>query len=71
MLCLTCKRVRPARSPAEYTVLRAYSITLHGLCTCVRPASWPPGPDTPDPDTPDPGAPDPATEPGDVREIRS
>lgn len=40
MLCLTCKRVRPARSPAEYTVLRAYSITLYGLCTCAAPGAW-------------------------------
>lgn len=40
MLCLTCKRVRPARSPAEYTVLRAYSITLYGLCTCAQPDGW-------------------------------
>ena len=42
MLCLTCKRVRPARSPAEYTVLRAYSITMYGLCTCAQPAVWAP-----------------------------
>jgi hypothetical protein len=40
VLCLTCKRVRPARSPAEYTVLRAYSITLYGLCTCAQPGGW-------------------------------
>jgi hypothetical protein len=43
VLCLTCKRVRPARSPAEYTVLRAYSITVYGLCTCAQPGVWPPG----------------------------
>jgi hypothetical protein len=42
VLCLTCKRVRPALSPAEYTVLRAYSITLYGLCTCARPDGWQP-----------------------------
>jgi hypothetical protein len=42
VLCLTCKRVRPARSPAEYTVLRAYSITMYGLCTCAQPGAWPP-----------------------------
>jgi hypothetical protein len=23
-------------------VLRAYSITIYGLCTCAQPASWPP-----------------------------
>jgi hypothetical protein len=45
VLCLTCKRVRPARSPEEYTVLRAYSITMYGLCTCAQPGSW--LPDTP------------------------
>lgn len=42
MLCLTCKRVRPARSPEEYTVLRAYSITMYGLCTCAQPDAWQP-----------------------------
>jgi hypothetical protein len=34
MLCLTCHRVRPAATPAEYTVLRAHSITTYGLCAC-------------------------------------
>jgi len=41
MLCLTCRRVRPALSPAEYTAARALLITRHGLCCCahtVRPA---------------------------------
>jgi hypothetical protein len=42
LLCLTCNRVRPARSPDEYTVLRARSITVHGLCTCAQPGVWPP-----------------------------
>jgi hypothetical protein len=42
VLCLTCKRVRPARSPEEYTVLRAYSIMLYGLCTCAQPGAWQP-----------------------------
>ena len=37
LLCLTCNRVRPAKSPAEYTVLRAYSITTYGLCACAPP----------------------------------
>jgi hypothetical protein len=40
VLCLTCNRVRPARSPVEYTVVRAQLITVYGLCTCVRPGSW-------------------------------
>jgi hypothetical protein len=42
LLCLTCNRVRPARDPAEYTVLRAESITIYGLCTCAQPAVWQP-----------------------------
>jgi hypothetical protein len=37
LLCLTCNRVRPARNPAEYTVMRAYWITVYGLCTCAPP----------------------------------
>jgi hypothetical protein len=44
LLCLTCNRVRPARSPAEYTVLRAQSITVYGLCTCAQPGAWSPEP---------------------------
>lgn len=44
MLCLTCNRVRPARSPAEYTVVRAQLITVYGLCVCVQPSSWLPEP---------------------------
>jgi hypothetical protein len=40
LLCLTCNRVRPARSPVEYTVLRARWITIYGLCTCPHPATW-------------------------------
>ena len=40
MLCLTCNRVRPARSTAEYTVLRARLITMYGLCTCAQPGAW-------------------------------
>ncbi|GLY90200.1 hypothetical protein Airi02_081290 [Actinoallomurus iriomotensis] len=42
LLCLTCNRVRPARSPEEYTVVRAQAITVHGLCTCAQPGAWPP-----------------------------
>jgi hypothetical protein len=42
LLCLTCNRVRPARSPAEYTVVRAQAITVHGLCTCAQPGAWAP-----------------------------
>jgi hypothetical protein len=42
LLCLTCNRVRPARSPTEYTVLRAHLITRYGLCTCAQPGPWPP-----------------------------
>jgi hypothetical protein len=49
VLCLTCKRVRPARNPAEYTVLRAHSITMYGLCTCAQPVAWPLDPRPPDP----------------------
>jgi hypothetical protein len=41
LLCLTCKRVRPARNPTEYTVLRAYSITMYGLCVCAQTPAWP------------------------------
>jgi len=66
VLCLTCERVRPARSPAEYTVLRAYSITTYGLCTCAQPASWPL-----DARPPDAWPPDPTTEPGDTGEAGS
>jgi hypothetical protein len=40
LLCLTCNRVRPARSTAEYTVLRAHLITVYGLCTCAQPGAW-------------------------------
>ena len=40
LLCLTCNRVRPARSTAEYTVLRARLITMYGLCTCAQPGAW-------------------------------
>ncbi|HEX2315085.1 MAG TPA: hypothetical protein VHJ17_15185, partial [Thermomonospora sp.] len=36
VLCLTCRRVRPARSPAEYTRARAELITRHGLCVCAH-----------------------------------
>ncbi len=46
MLCLTCNRVRPARSAAEYTVLRAHLITVYGLCACARPGLWPHEPAT-------------------------
>ena len=42
LLCLTCNRVRPARSASEYTVLRAQSITVYGLCTCAQPGAWQP-----------------------------
>jgi hypothetical protein len=42
LLCLTCNRVRPARNTAEYTVVRAQAITVHGLCTCAQPGAWPP-----------------------------
>jgi hypothetical protein len=42
LLCLTCNRVRPARNPSEYTVLRAQSITVYGLCTCAQPGAWQP-----------------------------
>jgi hypothetical protein len=42
LLCLTCNRVRPARSPEEYTVLRAHLITIYGLCTCTQPGPWMP-----------------------------
>ncbi|MQY09405.1 hypothetical protein [Actinomadura macrotermitis] len=35
MLCLTCKRVRPAASAADYTADRARLITRHGLCVCA------------------------------------
>jgi hypothetical protein len=42
LLCLTCNRVRPARNPEEYTVLRAHLITIYGLCTCTQPGPWMP-----------------------------
>jgi hypothetical protein len=42
VLCLTCKRVRPAVSPAEYTAARARLITRHGLCTCFHVGRRPP-----------------------------
>ncbi|RAY16655.1 hypothetical protein DPM19_00245 [Actinomadura craniellae] len=35
MLCLTCRRVRPARDPHDYTPARARLITRHGLCICI------------------------------------
>ncbi|MBW8485624.1 hypothetical protein [Actinomadura parmotrematis] len=37
MLCLTCRRVRPALSVADYTAARARLITRHGLCLCAPP----------------------------------
>ncbi|WP_433472766.1 hypothetical protein ACQPZP_28330 [Spirillospora sp. CA-142024] len=37
MLCLTCHRVRPALSPADYTAERAWLIVRQGLCTCGPP----------------------------------
>jgi hypothetical protein len=40
VLCLTCNRVRPARSAEEYTVLRAHLITMYGLCACAQPGAW-------------------------------
>ncbi len=38
VLCLTCRRVRPALNPAEYTADRALLITRHGLCCCAHTA---------------------------------
>ncbi|GGQ30486.1 hypothetical protein BKA00_002856 [Actinomadura coerulea] len=40
MLCLTCHRVRPAASRADYTTERASLIVRQGLCACGAP----PGP---------------------------
>lgn len=37
MLCLTCHRVRPALSRADYTAERAWLIVRRGLCTCAVP----------------------------------
>lgn len=37
MLCLTCHRVRPAISRADYTAERAWLIVRRGLCTCAAP----------------------------------
>ncbi|XRQ13917.1 hypothetical protein ACN3XK_24445 [Actinomadura welshii] len=37
MLCLTCHRVRPALSRADYTAERALLIVRRGLCTCSAP----------------------------------
>ncbi|CNF97233.1 Uncharacterised protein [Mycobacterium tuberculosis] len=37
MLCLTCHRVRPALSPADYTAERAWLIVRRGLCACSPP----------------------------------
>lgn len=37
MLCLTCHRVRPALSRADYTAERAWLIIRRGLCTCSGP----------------------------------
>jgi len=34
MLCLTCHRVRPALSRADYTAERASLIVRRGLCAC-------------------------------------
>ncbi|SEG80391.1 hypothetical protein SAMN04489712_11373 [Thermomonospora echinospora] len=49
VLCLTCRRVRPALSPAEYTVARARLITRHGLCMCLHTGRRPPSrPETPE-----------------------
>ncbi|ACY97551.1 hypothetical protein Tcur_1984 [Thermomonospora curvata DSM 43183] len=42
MLCPTCRSVRPALSPAEYTPDRAYLITRHGLCVCSPDRRRPP-----------------------------
>ncbi|MEV4007121.1 hypothetical protein [Actinomadura sp. NPDC049753] len=37
MLCLTCHRVRPAASRADYTAERASLIVRQGLCACGVP----------------------------------
>jgi len=37
MLCLTCHRVRPALSRADYTAERAWLIVRRGLCACAVP----------------------------------
>ncbi|MGH3376863.1 MAG: hypothetical protein ACRDP6_19210 [Actinoallomurus sp.] len=44
-------------------MLRAYSITMYGLCTCAQPASWPLDARPPDAWPPAPPT-DPTTEPG-------
>ncbi|MEV0663005.1 hypothetical protein ACIBI3_25375 [Actinomadura luteofluorescens] len=41
MLCLTCHRVRPAASRADYTAERASLIVRQGLCTCSAPPGRP------------------------------
>ncbi|WP_433339256.1 hypothetical protein [Spirillospora sp. CA-294931] len=38
---MTCKRVRPAESRADYTAERAGKIVRHGLCVCAEPAPPP------------------------------
>lgn len=42
MLCLTCHRVRPAASRADYTAERASLIVRQGLCACGAPQARPP-----------------------------
>lgn len=37
MLCLTCRRVRPAQTRADYTAERARLIVQNGLCSCAHP----------------------------------
>jgi hypothetical protein len=37
MLCLTCRRVRPAENRTDYTTERARLIVRHGLCVCAYP----------------------------------
>ncbi|WP_168221324.1 hypothetical protein [Actinomadura sp. WMMA1423] len=37
MLCLTCRRVRPALSRSDYTAERALLIVTRGLCACGLP----------------------------------
>ncbi|HEY8478507.1 MAG TPA: hypothetical protein VIL71_01640 [Spirillospora sp.] len=44
MLCLTCHRVRPALSRADYTAQRAWLIVRRGLCTCGGPPPRASGP---------------------------
>ncbi|GGT94233.1 hypothetical protein GCM10010177_61760 [Actinomadura citrea] len=41
MLCLTCHRVRPAASRADYTAERASLIVRQGLCVCSAPSTRP------------------------------